>query len=138
MDLRELLKRHEGLRLKPYRDTVGKLTIGHGRNLDDVGISEAEAQTLLDNDILRAWGEAMKQVPAFTGMDRARQAVVVCMIFQLGPVGFAAFKKFMAAIEDEDYALAAAEMLKSRWAEQVPARSRELAAMMRTGRLPAD
>lgn len=47
------LKLDEGLRLKPYRDTVGKLTIGIGRNLDDVGISEAEAEYLLSNDLDR-------------------------------------------------------------------------------------
>jgi lysozyme len=28
----------EDIRLKPYRDTVGKLTIGIGRNLYDRGI----------------------------------------------------------------------------------------------------
>ena len=36
---------------KPYKDTVGKLTIGVGRNLDDVGIGEEEAEVLLRNDI---------------------------------------------------------------------------------------
>ncbi len=41
--LRQMLIRHEGLRRKPYRDTVGKLTIGAGRNLDDVGITREEA-----------------------------------------------------------------------------------------------
>jgi hypothetical protein len=29
------LIRHEGFRSKPYRDTVGKLTIGYGTNLQD-------------------------------------------------------------------------------------------------------
>ena len=46
-DLIEDLKRDEGFRSHPYRDTVGKLTIGYGRNLDDVGISEREAEQLL-------------------------------------------------------------------------------------------
>ena len=32
--IKEQLVRHEGLRLKPYRCTAGKLTIGIGRNLD--------------------------------------------------------------------------------------------------------
>ena len=49
--LRSQLERHEGLRLKPYRDTVGKLTVGYGRNLEDVGISRDEADFMLDNDI---------------------------------------------------------------------------------------
>ena len=45
------LTRDEGMRLMPYRDTVGKLTIGVGRNLDDVGISLDEANMLLTNGI---------------------------------------------------------------------------------------
>ena len=32
--IKKQLVRHEGLRLKPYRCTAGKLTIGYGRNLD--------------------------------------------------------------------------------------------------------
>ena len=50
-DLRDQLIIDEGLRLRPYRDSVGKLTIGVGRNLDDVGISNDEAMVLLDHDI---------------------------------------------------------------------------------------
>jgi lysozyme len=34
---------HEGLRLKPYRCSSNKLTIGIGRNIEDVGITEEEA-----------------------------------------------------------------------------------------------
>ncbi|NBW16869.1 MAG: lysozyme, partial [Caulobacteraceae bacterium] len=33
------IRLHEGERLKPYRCTAGKLTIGVGRNLDDRGIT---------------------------------------------------------------------------------------------------
>ena len=40
----------EGIKLKPYTDSVGKLTIGVGRNLNDVGISEDEARFLLGNE----------------------------------------------------------------------------------------
>lgn len=54
--LKDMLIRHEGLKLKPYRDTVGKLTIGAGRNLNDLGISEREAMFLLDNDIMERAG----------------------------------------------------------------------------------
>ena len=45
--LEKTLARHEGLQLKPYLDTVGKLTIGYGRNLDDVGISKGEALAMM-------------------------------------------------------------------------------------------
>ena len=56
--LKEQLIRHEGLRLKPYRCTANKLTIGVGRNLDDVGISEDEALILLENDIIKVQRQA--------------------------------------------------------------------------------
>ena len=46
MDIYEQLIRDEGLRLFPYTDTVGKLTIGVGRNLTDAGISADEAEVL--------------------------------------------------------------------------------------------
>ena len=59
MDLDALKKQlimHEGLKLTPYRCTADKLTIGVGRNLDDVGITQDEAEYLLDNDILHCCG----------------------------------------------------------------------------------
>jgi lysozyme len=39
---KKMLLVDEGLRLKPYRCTAGKTSIGYGRNLDDVGISQRE------------------------------------------------------------------------------------------------
>ena len=45
--IEEQLLLHEGLRLKPYRCTSNKLTIGVGRNLEDKGISKEEAMRLL-------------------------------------------------------------------------------------------
>ncbi len=45
------LVRHEGLRLKPYNCTAGKLTICFDRYLDDFGIYQTEACVLLENDI---------------------------------------------------------------------------------------
>ena len=46
------LVRHEGLKLKPYRCTAGKLTIDIGRNLEDRGISQKKAYAILERDIL--------------------------------------------------------------------------------------
>ena len=54
--LRQLIKRHEGShkqngRHYPYVDSVGKWTLGYGRNIEDNGISDVEADYLLTNDI---------------------------------------------------------------------------------------
>jgi lysozyme len=61
--IKEQLVRHEGLRLKPYRCTAGKLTIGIGRNLDDKGISQTEAYVLLDNDIQNCEKQLLDEIP---------------------------------------------------------------------------
>jgi lysozyme len=132
MNLVDLLKRDEGVRLFPYRDTVGKWTVGVGRNLDDVGLSVDEVEYLLANDIKRTEADA-RQYPWFDALDETRKAVVLSMIFNLGPKGFAGFKNTIASIARGDYADAASRMLQSRWATQVGNRAVRLAAAMRTG-----
>ena len=133
MNIADLLIRHEGLRLKPYRDTVGKLTIGVGRNLDDVGITRDEARFLLENDIARADVELRRSFLWFPVRNRVRNAVLINMVFNLGISRFKRFKKLIAAIDSSDWDLAAKEMLDSKWAHQVGRRARELAKMMREG-----
>lgn len=132
--LHEMLIRHEGLRLKPYRDTVGKLTIGVGRNLDDVGITREEALILLDNDIAKVRREVNRAFPWFAQLNPVRKNVVLNMVFNIGLPRFRQFKKTIAAIKAKDWEEAASQMLDSRWARQVGRRARELAAMMKTGK----
>lgn len=130
--LREILIRHEGLRLKPYRCTAGKLSIGVGRNLDDNGITEFEAMHLLTSDMNRVESEAIATLPWFKSISVPRQDVVLCMIFNLGLTKFLGFKKFIKALRWADFELAADEMLTSAWAVQVGKRAGELAKIMRT------
>jgi lysozyme len=132
--LQKQLILHEGVRLKPYRCTAGKLTIGIGRNLDDVGISQEEALGLLRGDIARAIAAVRTELPWFDRLDDVRQRVVADMCFNLGIDGLLAFKQTLAAIAGGDYDRAATEMLNSRWAAQVGERARRLARMMRTGK----
>ena len=131
--IRQLLLRHEGLRLKPYKDTEGKLTIGVGRNLEDRGITKVEAEILLQNDLRLIETQIEENFPWFQTLDPCRQDVVTSMIFNLGLQGFMGFRKTIQAIVTKDYEKAAEEMLASKWAGQVTGRAHELAHMMRTG-----
>ncbi len=132
-NLRDMLIRHEGMRLHPYLCQAGKVTIGIGRNLDDNGITEEEATYLLGNDITRSVQEAYQAFPWLMYLDQTRCDVIISMCFNMGLTRMRTFKKFLAAAEVKDYDLAAAEMLNSAWAEQVPARAHELAEMFHTG-----
>ena len=132
--VKEQLIRHEGLRLKPYHCTAGKLTIGVGRNLDDCGISKPEAMVLLDNDILCCETELLEHLPAiYAGLNDTRKAVLVSMCFNLGISGLLGFKNTLAFISDGDFERAANNMLASKWAKQVGLRAIELSEQMRKG-----
>lgn len=135
--LRSMLIRHEGIRLKPYRDTVDKLTIGIGRNLDDVGITEAEANLMLKNDLDRVMQETLNEFPWFASLSFTRQDVVLSMVFNLGINRFKSFKKLIKALVVQNYQAAYMEMLDSTWAQQVGARAVELARMMLLDRYEA-
>ena len=129
-----MLIRHEGLRLKPYRDARNKLTIGVGRNLDDAGITREEALMLLNNDIATVRREIERAFPWVSRLDPVRKNVILDMVFNLGLPRFRRFKKTIAAIKAEDWENAAREMLDSQWAKQVGERAKELAAMMKRGK----
>ena len=131
--LKKQLKRHEGFRKHPYKDTEGISTVGYGRNLDAVGISRAEARVLLENDIATAEAECFKRLPFFQDLDDIRQGVMVNMMFNLGWGKLKGFKLMLAALEDGDFELAAAEALDSRWHRQVKGRAVELEEQMKKG-----
>jgi lysozyme len=136
MDLETELRAHlewaEGRRSKPYRDTVGKLTIGCGRNLDDVGLRDDEIDYLLGRDIESVLSTC-STLPYWTALDDVRRLVVCDLVFNLGAPGWRKFAKANAAITRGDYAAAAAELVSSKWYGQVGRRGKKLADAMRSG-----
>lgn len=132
MDIIEQLKRDEGVRLRPYRDTVGKLTIGVGRNLDDKGISLEESEALLDHDIAETVNAlAARGYPSEPLSPR--YWVLVNMAFNMGVPGLMEFRHMLKAYREGDYATAAKEMLNSVWATQVGDRATRLSRQIEIG-----
>ena len=122
----------EGRRTKPYRDTVGKLSIGVGRNLDDVGVRPDEIALMLENDIAEA-ERAARSLVNFDALSDVRKAVVINMAFNMGAAVLSRFVNTLKAINEGRYGDAADGMLASKWAQQVGARAQRLAKQMREG-----
>jgi len=118
---------HEGLKLEPYKCTSNKLTIGVGRNLDDLGISKDEAEYMLKNDILRVQCECMSSFLWFDRLSSLRKEAIINLVFNMGITKFKQFKKTIAYIESGDFDLAGAELLNSRYADQVGQRAIDVA-----------
>lgn len=128
-DLIADLRRDEGVRAKPYHDTVGKLTIGVGRNLDDVGLRDDEIELLLRNDVLAVMAALDRNLPWWRAMPEGAQRGLANMCFNLGWPRLSRFRRMLAALEAGDYDRAAAEALDSKWSRQVGPRAQRIAAL---------
>lgn len=158
--LRQELIRDEGLRLRVYRDSRGKLTIGVGRNLDRKdahgnctgitatetaaigitrasvianGITQAQAMALLDNDINDVEHELDHFLPWWRSMSPVRQRVIVNMCFNMGIDVLLEFHHTLSDMQAGRYMAASQGMSQSAWHREVGNRAIRLEAMMRTG-----
>lgn len=132
-DLELQLMEDEGLRLKPYRDTVGKLTIGIGRNLDDVGISKDEAIQMLRNDIQSVQKQLSQCLPFWSKLNQVRQDALTNMAFNMGVPTFMKFKKTISYLTQGAYKSASTECLNSTWSKQVGDRAKRIAKEIELG-----
>jgi lysozyme len=153
----EQLILHEGLRLKPYRCTANKLTIGVGRNYEDnpltpqeqiklfgkampqkelyeslnKGITREQAIYLLERDIQNSTRDARSLVPNFDSLSEQRQFVLIDMAFNMGRRSLSTFKNTLRMINEGSFQDASVNMLKSKWATQVKDRAKRVAIMLR-------
>ena len=132
------IKKHEGFRNKVYKDTLNKRTIGYGHLcvedhwVDGWTYSNVELNKVFDKDFDKAKNGASKLYEGCEISDTAK-GLIIEMVFQLGPSGVSKFKNMwkMLKIDPPDYEMAANEMLDSRWAQQTPARAKEMSNIMR-------
>lgn len=141
----EQLVLHEGLRLKPYKDTEGYWTVGVGYNLSARGVTDlekacgrefpiagvtvddpfvgvkltkAEAMKVLRADILRFERAVRVHFPEYDTLSEVRQRVVLDMAFNLGFRALG-FKNTIAHIRLAQWSRAGMHLYRSKWAHQV-------------------
>ena len=131
-DLINWIKSCEDLKLEPYLDTTGHLTIGWGRNLRN-GIRTDEAELMFKNDLDQAIGE-LHQQPWFPDLPPGVRGALINMNFNLGITKFLEFKEMIAALEKKDFTTAAQAALNSVWAKEVHGRATDIAVMIREGK----
>ena len=147
MNVRDLIKQHEGFSSVPYKCPAGKRTIGWGHNIDahplpkDIEgylfangyILPEHAERLLSDDLRMAEEDCQRAYFGFNGFSEARRIALADFMFNVGIVVAMKFKNMRKAIIDGDWGRAADEMFNSRWREQVGDRAAEIIGMVRQG-----
>lgn len=119
----------EGFRKCPYKDSLGKGTVGFGHLIvsgEDFSkcITPQQGIKILVEDYYRAKSSVEVRYPWAVGEVKL---VLTNMTYQLGPNGLSKFEKSLDHLAQEEYMEASMEMLDSRWHKQTNDRSMRLA-----------
>ena len=131
--LKKEIQFDEGKDLKPYRDPTGHITIGIGRNLDNTGISEEECALMFKNDIERVMQSLDRALPWWTTLPDPVARGLCNMTFNLGLGGVLQFKTTLGFLRAHEFEEAAASVMHSLAARQLPNRYGRIAALFKQG-----
>ncbi len=128
-DVQAWIKQCEGLRLLPYTDTTGHLTIGYGHNLTQ-GITQEIAEFIFQCDYKRVVSE-LGHFNWYIKQPQHVKDALANMCFNLGLAGLLGFHGLISALEKGDRTAASQAALNSLWAKQVGQRAKDVAVMLR-------
>jgi len=131
LELLSSIRKHEGFRSKCYSDTLGFDTIGYGFAVKDLVLDEDICNIILQRKLESLIRSIEFKFSWYADLPNSVKDVVIECCYQLGLSGFGKFKKSIAHLENEEWELAADEMLDSRWAVQTPNRAKALSDRVR-------
>ena len=133
--MKEQVKKHEGLRLRMYKDTKGIATVGYGFNLEANDIPKEMAEGLFDLKYKEHRVELFSKRPWIINLDPVRQGVLYDMAYNMGVPKLLTFINTLLAIKEGRYGDAAENMRQSLWYKQVGERAKTLVKQMETGEI---
>jgi lysozyme len=152
-EVAEMIGVNEGVKPKAYKDTTGNMSIGVGFNLEDktnqpildsLGLNREELKSgkreLTDKEISRLYSYSVSRAiqdlkkfdPDIQSRPKGVQMALIDMSYNLGYNKLSTFKKMKAALQEDNYGLAADEMVDSKWYKQVKTRGPRTVELMRS------
>lgn len=134
-DYARFIERWEGRRASAYVCPAGFNTIGVGHRVMNgenfSRLTNKQIDSLLLRDTVSAYVSARRNIKNFDSLPRDIKLIVVDMNYNLGERGFSKFKKTIAAIESNNFAVASREMKNALWYKQTGRRARHHVSTMR-------
>jgi lysozyme len=137
-DIKAMIKRHEGVRYKPYKDSVGLWTVGVGHLIgngkspgpyEGKTLSEQEVNDIFEKDYA-FHKEAAKKAPGWSKANDTQKAALVDLTYNMGPSWHKKFKNTAKKMEEGDFHGASEELKNSKWYTQVGKRAVEITTML--------
>jgi lysozyme len=140
-DVKDMIKRHEGVRFKPYKDSLGLWTIGVGHLIGDGKtlppeynreFSAAEVDAMFNKDF-EHHQDAAEKIPGYDALNPKGQGALTDLTFNMGPSWYKKWPKFTKFLSSGDTEGAAQSLESSKWYGQVGRRAPEVVSMLRAG-----
>lgn len=119
---------HEGFRERPYKDTVGVWTIGHGLTY----ITEEESEWIVRKRLATIEKLLSVAIQDFLRLPIEAREVLIEMGYQMGAQGALNFRRTIKYMQDSEWEEAAEAMMESKWASQTPNRAKALSEIIRS------
>ena len=145
-DIKDMIKEHEGVRTRPYKDSLGLWTVGVGHLIGDGKslpsawnreFSMSEVNALFDKDYEKHKKEAQSNVPGFNKFDSMGKGALIDLTFNMGggwPRKFPNTSRKLGAGDTEG---AARGLEDSLWYTQVGRRAPKIVNMVRNSKVTA-
>ena len=138
---KSMIKRHEGVRNQPYKDSLGLWTVGVGHLIGDGKSLPAEwNRTFSDKEVDDLFSQdynkhmkAAEQIPGYEKLNDRGKAALIDLTFNMGPTWYKKWPNFTKALASGDTEGAAKNLETSRWYTQVGRRAPEIVALIRAG-----
>ena len=138
----EMIKKHEGVRTRPYKDSLGLWTVGVGHLIGDGKslppewnreFTKEEVNALFLKDYEKHKEMAMK-TPGWSKANETGQAAMIDLAFNMGGSWYKKFPATSKALEAGDFEKAADNLKDSKWYQQVKSRGVTIVDMIRNGK----
>lgn len=137
----DMIKSHEGVRTKPYKDSLGLWTVGVGHLIGDGKtlpkewdreLSMKEVDELFAKDYEHHKAMAMK-TPGWDKANESGQAAMIDLAFNMGGSWYKKWPNTAKALEAGNFDKAADGLKDSKWYDQVKGRAVKIVGMIRQG-----
>jgi lysozyme len=145
-DIKKMIIRHEGIRNKPYKDSLGLWTVGVGHLIGDGKTLPPEWNREFSNDeIMKMFNDdyashrlAAQRIPSFDKLNTKGQGALTDLTFNMGPSWIDKWPMLKKQLASNDVAAAAANLEGSKWYGQVGSRAPEVVDLLRNGAATAE